>query len=99
MDDRGNIEESTGRRLPVSSHTIQEPEGATSSTPMRIRQEDDDDDDVSLLQALDEEDDASFLEAVNEVERSVEEKDIPDDLLIQAVTECEAHIDSDTIIQ
>lgn len=35
-------------------------------------------------------DDASYLEALNEVEKTMEEKEeIPDELMIQALTECE----------
>ncbi|XP_062864648.1 DNA-directed primase/polymerase protein isoform X2 [Trichomycterus rosablanca] len=78
MDDLGNIELSQ-RHVPASVQEMQDTEGATSCPPMGIEQDWEDDD-------------ASFLEALDEVERSIEEEEeIPDELLIQAVTECEAH--------
>lgn len=79
MDELGNIELGPGC---VASGVGGETDRSASRPQTENAQEcwDDDDDD----------DDASYLEALDEVERVMKEKEeIPDELMIQALTECE----------
>lgn len=79
MDELGNIELGPGC---VASGVGGETDRSASRPQTENAQDcwDDDDDD----------DDASYLEALDEVERVMKEKEeIPDELMIQALTECE----------
>lgn len=80
MDELGNIELSPSCAPAHSSEEGGETDGSTSHPRTDNTQECWDDD-------------ASYLEALDEVERSMEEKEeIPDDLMIQALAECEAKL-------